>query len=156
MDNLVAAVAAIGGVALGALLTARSQRQLQRSLDDQAARESRARAYIDLLVAYRRFRRYILSATASVVILAGPEGQQLPVVEGSEKYWRDVDEAAAAVDVLAGDRPPAEFGRRLGKEIGILARAKADAGTGYVPDEVVRRVREAEQAFATAARDDVR
>jgi hypothetical protein len=153
--SVLAALAALGGVGLGAWLSSRQQQAMLRAADDRATRQARERAYINFLAAYRQFRRFLLANPGNVTLLPGPEGQQVAKIADSAEYWRAVDEAFANIELLAGPGAIRQEAKSVGKALWKLAESCAQHPPGQIPNEDVDRCREAERRFAEAARREL-
>jgi hypothetical protein len=147
---------ALVGVVLGGWLTARSQRTLLKESQRQSGIQARESAYSDFLVAYRRFRRFLMTEPAEVRLVERPEGRKAaPLIDGAGNHWEAVDSARARLELLAGDRIPGDTWRKVTRSVMDIARARATCGPGEVPDELIHAAATAEAQFIQAAREDL-
>ena len=72
LSAIAGTVGALVGVVLGGWLTARSQRTLLKESQRQTGIQARESAYSDFLVAYRRFRRFLMTESAEVRLVERP------------------------------------------------------------------------------------
>jgi hypothetical protein len=153
---LAGTVGALGGVALGSWLTARSQRTLLRESHLQARIEARELAYSEFLGAYRQFRRYIMNEPVNIRLVERSSGRPaVPIIDGSAHYWEAVENATARLVLLAGDRMSPDIWNAVRLAFYDIARARAIHEPGAVPDEIIHASRSAEYDFARVAREDL-
>jgi hypothetical protein len=141
---------------LECMKTARSQRTLLKESERQSGIQARESAYSDFLVAYRRFRRFLMTEPAEVRLVERPEGEKAaPLIDGAGNYWEAVDTARARLELLAGDRIPSDTWWKVHRSFMAIARVRATCGPGEVPDELVHAAHTAETQFIQAAREDL-
>lgn len=149
-------VGALVGVVLGGWLTARSQRTLLKESHRQSGLQARESAYSEFLVAYRSFRRFLMTESAEVRLVERPGGKKAaPLIDGAGNYWEAVDSARARLELLAGDRIPSDALWDVHRSFMAIARFRATCGPGEVPDELIHAAAVAETQFIQAARDDL-
>jgi hypothetical protein len=148
-------VGALVGVVLGGWLTARSQRNLLKESQRQTGIQTRESVYSDYLVAYRRFRRFLMTEPTEVRLVERSGEQKTALIDGAGNYWEAVDNARARLELLVGDRIPSEAWRKVHGSFMAIARARATCGPGEVPDDLVHAAHTAETRFLQAARDDL-
>ena len=86
-------------MALGAWGAARSQRTLLKETQRQSAVQARESAYTEFLVAYRRFRRFLMTEPVEVRLVERPEGEKAaPLIDKAGDYWESVDSARASLN----------------------------------------------------------
>jgi len=156
LSAIAGTLGALVGVVLGGWLTARSQRTLLKESQRQSGLQARESAYADFLVAYRRFRRFLMTERAEVRLVERPEGEKAaPLIDGAGNYWEAVDTARARLELLAGDRIPSDTWWKVHRSFMAIARVRATCGPGEVPDELVNAAHTAETQFIQAAREDL-
>jgi hypothetical protein len=149
-------VGALVGVVLGVWLTARSQRTLLKESQRQSAIQARESAYTDFLVAYRRFRRFLMNETTEVRLVERPGGEKAaPLINGAVDYWESVDSSRARLEILAGDRIPRDTWWNVHRAFMAIARVRAACGPGEIPDELIHAASAAEAEFIQTARDEL-
>lgn len=151
--SLVAAATALGGVVIGALLSAWQQRHMQQLSNRRMDRSALEQAYVEHLTACRQFRHYLLQHPEKITVSKGPSG---PTVEGASEKWDAIDKSVMRLTILAGDRVSMPLAWALGTSLRELAEASYQKTPEQIPDEAVERCRLAERAFADAARQDLR
>jgi hypothetical protein len=155
-STVVGTVGALVGVILGAWWTARSQRTLLKETQRQSAVQARESAYTEFLVAYRRFRRFLMTEPVKVRLVERPEGEKAaPLIDGAADYWESVDSSRATLEILAGDRIPSDTWWNVHYAFMAIARARAACGPGEIPDDLIHAASTAEKAFIQAARDEL-
>ena len=118
------------GVVLGGWLTARSQRTPLKESQRQSGIQARESAYSDFLVAYRRFRRFLMTEPAEVRLVERPEGRKAaPLIDGAGNHWDAVDSARARLELLAGDRIPGDTWRKVTRSVMDIAPCPSDLWT---------------------------
>ena len=153
---VVGTVGALVGVALGAWGAARSQRTLLKETQRQSAVQARESAYTEFLVAYRRFRRFLMTEPVEVRLVERPEGEKAaPLIDKAGDYWESVDSSRASLEILAGDRIPRDKWRNVHYAFMAIARARAACGPGQIPDDLIHAAAAAETEFIQAARDEL-
>jgi hypothetical protein len=156
LSAIAGTVGALVGVVLGGWLTARSQRTLLKESQRQAGLQARESAYSDFLVAYRSFRRFLMSESAEVRLVERPGGEKAaPLIDGAGNHWEAIDTARARLELLAGDRIPSETWWEVHRSFMAIARVRATCGPGEVPDELMHTATTAETQFIQAAREDL-
>lgn len=120
-------------------------------LDALRVREA---VYVDVLVAYQRFRSFVMTEEAHVVLAADPDnGNEVPVIDGARPYFDAVRTATARLLILDGPGSPVhQASRQLWSAQQEIARARARRGSVLPPDAVVSEARRAEHRFAEVAR----
>lgn len=154
------AVSALIGVALGAILSGRTQQRLTLSQRYEARRMDREEAYIAVLTAFHRFSRYLRTQSILVEIISRPEdgGQSTPVIRGQgvEDQWQAVDDALSRLHVLTRRGSAVQVAAdALRVQLWGLIAARATYGPGAIPRSILQPYRDAEHAFEAAARDDL-
>jgi phage-related protein len=145
----------LGGVALGAWLSDRSQRRLLRESHRIDVEQRREEAYVAFLAAYRQFRRFLQTEPVGIRLIPVSGQPDVPVVENSTQQWEVAEGAYARVQILASGTPVDMAARAVGQSILEIARARAVHPPGAVPSEIVDAARNAEFAFAAAAQEDI-
>jgi hypothetical protein len=79
LGSIAGVVGALGGVALGAWLSSRSQLRLQREARRQAVLTTKEAAYVEFLATMRRFRRFVLTAKVNVSVVDEAQSPRGPV-----------------------------------------------------------------------------
>jgi hypothetical protein len=147
---------ALVGVILGGWLTARSQRTMLKESQRQSGVQARESAYSEYVVAYRRFRRFLMTEPTHVQLVKRPQGEKAaPLIDGAVSYWEAVDGARAKLELLAGDRIPSDIWWNVHRCFMAIARVRATCGPGEVPDELVHAANTSETAFIRAAREEL-
>jgi len=156
LSTIAGTVGALVGVILGGWLTARSQRTLLKESQRQSAIQARESAYTEFLVAYRRFRRFLMTEPTGVRLVGRPGGEKAaPLIDGAGGYWESVDSSRARLEILAGDRIPSDTWWNVHHSFMAIARMRATCGPGEVPDELIHAAASAEADFIQAARDEL-
>jgi hypothetical protein len=156
LSAIAGTVGALAGVVLGGWLTARSQRTLLKESQRQSGIQARESAYSDFLVAYRRFRRFLMTEPTAVRLVERPEGRKAaPLIDGAGNHWEAVDSARARLELLAGDRIPSDTWWKVHNSFMAIARIRATCGPGEIPDELINAAYTAERQLIQAAREDL-
>lgn len=156
LSAIAGTVGALVGVVLGGWLAARSQRTLLKESQRQAGIQARESAYAEYLVAYRRFRRFLMHGPVEVRLVERPDGEKAaPLIDGAGNHWEAVDGARARLELLAGDRIPGDTWWGVHRSVMAIARIRGTCGPGEVPDELVHAAATAEAQFIEAARKDL-
>jgi hypothetical protein len=153
LGSIVTVAGALAGVGLGAWLTSRSQRgEWLRQAHREDLHELR-NAYVELLSAYRQFRRYLLAEAPSVALVPvdGDSSRPTPVIAGAFDRWQALEVAEVKLLMLG----PSEAARAAAADtrtaLYALARARAGLDPGAVQREPIERMRDCERALAEAA-----
>jgi hypothetical protein len=156
ISTIVGTVGALVGVILGACWTARSQRTLLKESQRQSAIQARESAYTEFLVAYRRFRRFLMNEATEVRLVERPGGEKAaPLIDGAGDYWASIDSSRATLEILAGDRIPSDTWWNVHRSFMAIARVRATCGPGEIPDQLIHDAAAAEAEFIQAARDEL-
>ena len=156
LSAILGAVCALAGVALGGWLTARSQRTMLQASHREANVRARESAYSEFIVAYRKFRRFLMTEPGEVRLVERAGGKKAaPLINGARDYWEAVEHARAKLELLAGDRIPQDMRRNVHQCFMAIARVRASCGPGEIPDSLVEAAQAAESAFLQAARKDL-
>ena len=156
LSTIAGTIGALGGVILGVWLTARSQRNLLKESQRLSAVQARETAYTEYLVAYRRFRRFLMTEPIEVNLVGRPGGEKAaPLIDGAGGYWDSIDSARARLEILAGDRIPRDTWRKVHRAFMAIARVRASCGPGEIPDEMIDSAAAAEAEFIQTARDEL-
>jgi hypothetical protein len=156
LSAIVGTVGALVGVILGGWWTARSQRTLLKESQRQSAIQARESAYTEFLVAYRRFRRFLMNEATEVRLVGRPGGEKAaPLIDGAADYWASIDSSRARLEILAGDRIPSDTWWNVHRSFMAIARVRATCGPGEIPDELIHAASTAEAEFIQAARDEL-
>ena len=153
---LLAPVSTLAGVAMGSWLAGRSQREQAMREERRELLRERAEAYALFLSRHRQFRRFLITEPMDVKLVPLSDGDVRPVISGAVDQWRYSDDAVARLDLVAGDTSIDPVAVAVIDALYDLACARATYGPGEVPSELVQKCRRAEQAFARAAREDLR
>ena len=156
---LVGALGALGGVALGSLLSSRSQMRMQRQARAHALIDARRAAYVEYLSTLRQFRRFILhSDPHRISIVEGSESPRgpIPIIDGAGSHWEAVERARSQLWIAAGyDSAVREASDKVMDAIYVVAREQAAHPAGALPAVVIDISRRAEQDFARVAHQDI-
>jgi hypothetical protein len=88
LSAIAGTVGALARVVLGGWLAARSQRALLKESQRQSGIQARESAYAEFLVAYRRFRRFLIHEQVQVRLVERPGGEKAaPLIEGASNHW---------------------------------------------------------------------
>jgi hypothetical protein len=156
LSVVVSVAGALGGVAVGSLLSDRSQRALLRENQRQASARAREEAYVDFLAVFRSFRSFLMTEPVNVEVIHRPDGGETTVIEGAAKLWESVANVRARVHILAGlDSPVYAAAENVKDALGLVASARQRHGPGEIPTDTLEVLRRAELEFATAARLDI-
>ncbi|MEE6274560.1 hypothetical protein V2J56_14515 [Georgenia sp. MJ206] len=152
-----AALGALVGVALGALLTYLAQKALLERGHVLACGVSREDAYVEYLGAYRQFRTVLLTQEVAVRLVPRDDDASANVAVVDEAAsWEVVEQATARLLIVAADNQvvlaAATAVRHALKDI---AKARATCRPGAVPTRLVKQAKDAEIAFARVAQADL-
>lgn len=152
VTTLMGTVGTLGGVALGAWLTNRSQRRLL--LEDRAERSmtERRHLYGEFLSTTRAWRAVSQSADARVI--PGSAISRRPHADGGAMAERSLalrSEIALVAHSVEASREAA----RLVKALGRLAEARSSYAAGSIPQDIVQPCRDRELFFILAARREL-
>lgn len=156
LSVIVGVAGTLGGVAVGSLLSYRSQRALLRANQRQELARAREQAYVELLAVYRSFRSFLMSEPVTVKVIRRPDGGETSVIEGAAKLWESVAYARARVHILTGIGSPVYLAaERVNSALSLVVKAREQYGPGEIPTETLEILRQAELEFATEARLDI-
>lgn len=150
---------ALGGVALGSLLSSRSQMRMQQQARAHALIDAKRIAYIEYLSTLRQFRRFILHLEPHrirVVEGSGSPRGSIPIIDGADSHWDAVEKARSQLWIVAGyDSVVREASDRVMDAIYVITREQAAYPAGALPATVIDISRHAEQDFARLAHQDL-
>jgi hypothetical protein len=156
LSVLVGVAGTLGGVAVGSLLSDRSQRALLRENQRQASARAREDAYVEFLAVFRSFRSFLMGEPVNVKVIHRPDGGVTTVIEGAAKLWESVASARARVHILAGvDSPVYIAAEKVKDALTLVAAAREGHGPGEIPTETLDVLRHAELEFAAKAQLDI-
>jgi hypothetical protein len=158
VGTIAALVGALGGAAVGSLLSGRYQRLILLDTHRREDRQARVAACSQFLVRYRTFRVFLQKEAPRVVPAAGSgPGRLIPFIEGGQTHEEAIHEAAGHLQFLEGGPSPiVEAATQVHQALRQLALARGRLPDGPLPDDVVEVSREAEREFVRVATRELR
>lgn len=152
---IITTAGALGGVYVGSFIQSRGAASAAGIEIGQRRLADRRQAYVNLLAAARAMRRHLQTADIAVRLVASPNGEDVPLLADDGKHWADFEAAQACVQIVADGAEIYAAVAAIRHSLYELIRARNSCAAGAIPGDVVGNARDAEDAFAAAARSDL-
>jgi hypothetical protein len=150
-------VAALLGVAVGGLLSFRSQDRAWRREDLQRLRNDRQQAYARMAAAAREYRSYAMRRDAVIEIVSHPDGVRLIPLFGNDgtHFKQALESAYAELKLVAVDQEIVGTAAMLARMMRRCAVARVLHDGGLVGEKIDTAIWTAERAFIDTARREL-
>lgn len=157
VSNAITATVTLLGVLLGGWLSVRNQDRLWRRDHARQWRDIRLSAYNDFLSAYRQYFAFTLEPAAKITEVVRPElSEPLPYFdERGRPYKENMDGTLMAARLVSELPATLDALDNLATRVRRIAVARATHAAEDIPQERFHQLWEAQQAFMTAARQEL-
>lgn len=157
VGNAITAVVTLLGVLLGGWLSVRNQDRLWHRDHTRQWRDIRLSAYNDFLSAYRQYFAFTLEPEAKITNVVRPElSEPLPYFDEHGRPYKENMDAALMAARLVSEMPETlDALNSLATRVRSIAAARATHAADDIPQERFQQLWKAQQAFLTAARQEL-
>lgn len=148
-------LAALIGVWVGAVLSARGQQRMWERERDQRELEAVRKACGDYVAATRRLTAYLKDPNTTVRTVDDHDARSVIPITAEPSFHLSLEEASAAVLLVVRDSATIERARELRAALNDLAVLRADHPGTHLPLGALGVIRQAEAAFVNAARAEL-